>query len=78
MAHSRQTNGTPGWPRTLLSAAITKARLGILLFLFFILLLAWIAGFVIFHVAGALIHLLLMVALVLLIVHLVRSARARI
>jgi Family of unknown function (DUF5670) len=78
MALSRQTNGTPGWPQTLLSAAIAKARLAIFLFLFLILLLAWIVGFVIFHVAGALIHLLLVAALVLLIVHLVRGARARI
>lgn len=78
MALSPQTNRTPGWPRTQLSAAVTTVRLAIFLFLFFILLLAWIVGFVIFHVAGALIHLLLVVALVLLIVYLVRGARARI
>jgi hypothetical protein len=48
-----------------------------LLILFIILLLAWIFGFGVFHVAGGLIHLLLIVAVIALIVHLVRgTARA--
>lgn len=41
------------------------------LVLFIILLLAWIFGFVAFHVAGGLIHLLLIVALISLVVHFV-------
>jgi hypothetical protein len=40
--------------------------------LFAILLIAWIMGFVVFHVAGGLIHLLLIVAVISLIVHFVR------
>ena len=40
--------------------------------LFVILLIAWIFGFVVFHVAGGLIHLLLIVAVISLIVHFVR------
>ena len=48
-----------------------------LLALFIILLLAWIFGWGVFHVAGGLIHILLIVAVIALIVHLVRgTARA--
>jgi Family of unknown function (DUF5670) len=41
--------------------------------LFFILLVGWIFGFVLFHVAGALIHLLLILAVVALVIHLLRG-----
>jgi hypothetical protein len=44
------------------------------LVLFIVLLLAWIGGFVVFHVAGALIHILLIVAIISLIMHFVRGA----
>lgn len=44
--------------------------------LFIVLLVAWMAGFLAFHVAGGLIHLLLLFALISLIMHLVRGARA--
>lgn len=43
--------------------------------LFVILLLAWILGWGVFHVAGALIHILLLLALISLIVHFVAGAR---
>jgi hypothetical protein len=46
------------------------------LLIFFILLVLWVLGFTMFHVAGALIHLLLIVAVIALIVHLVRGPRA--
>jgi hypothetical protein len=42
------------------------------LILFFILLIMWVTGFIAFHVAGALIHLLLIIAVISLIVHFVR------
>ena len=42
------------------------------LFLFFILLVLWLLGFLAFHIAGGLIHLLIIVAVISLIVHLVR------
>ena len=42
--------------------------------LFILLLLAWIFGFVVFHVASWLIHLLLIAAVIFLIVHFVRGA----
>jgi hypothetical protein len=42
------------------------------LILFIILLIMWVMGFIAFHVAGALIHLLLIIAVISLIVHFVR------
>jgi hypothetical protein len=42
--------------------------------LFFILLVMWVMGFFAFHVAGALIHLLLIFALISLVLHLFRAA----
>lgn len=46
-----------------------------LLALFIILLVLWLLGFVAFHVAGGLIHLLLIVAIIALILHFIRGAR---
>lgn len=43
--------------------------------LFIILLIAWIFGFSIFHVAGGLIHLLLVFAVIALILHFVLGRR---
>lgn len=41
--------------------------------LFVILLVLWMLGFLAFHVAGGLIHLLLIIALISLVVHLFRG-----
>ena len=46
----------------------------IFLALFIFLLIAWVCGFLVFHIAGGLIHLLLLFAVIALIVHLVRAA----
>jgi hypothetical protein len=43
-----------------------------LLFLFFALLGIWLAGWLAFHIAGALIHLVLVFAVIAIVVHLVR------
>jgi hypothetical protein len=43
--------------------------------LFIILLIAWIGGFTVFHVAGGLIHLLLVLAVISLILHFVLGRR---
>jgi hypothetical protein len=43
------------------------------LVLFIVLLFAWLMGWTAFHVAGGLIHILLVVAVVSLILHLVRG-----
>lgn len=47
-----------------------------LLALFFILLIAWLLGFVAFHVTFGLIHLLLVVAVIALIFHFIAGRRA--
>jgi hypothetical protein len=44
--------------------------------LFIILLIAWLGGVTVFHIAGGLIHLLLVLALVSLVVHFVVGTRA--
>jgi hypothetical protein len=44
--------------------------------LFIILLIAWVMGFAVFHVASALIHILLVVALISLVLHFIRGPRA--
>ena len=44
-----------------------------LLVLFVILGVLWVLGWIVFHVAGSLIHLLLLVAVVSLILHFVRG-----
>jgi hypothetical protein len=43
--------------------------------LFVLLLIAWIGGFTVFHVAGGLIHLLLVLAVISLILHFVLGTR---
>ncbi|MGA3078703.1 MAG: lmo0937 family membrane protein [Bryobacteraceae bacterium] len=44
--------------------------------LFVILLILWLLGFFAFHVAGGLIHLLIILAVISLVVHLVRGRSA--
>ena len=44
--------------------------------LFFILLIMWMLGFAAFHVAGGLIHILLIVAVISLVMHFVRGRSA--
>jgi hypothetical protein len=50
-------------------------RFGPFLLIAFVLLILWVGGFVMFHVASALIHLLLLFAVISLVVHLVSGAR---
>jgi len=47
------------------------------LILALVLVLAWIGGFVVFHVAGFFIHLLLILAVISIIMHFVRGAAAK-
>ena len=44
--------------------------------LFVILLIAWVLGWGVFHAASAMIHILLVVALISLVLHFVRGPRA--
>ena len=46
-----------------------------LLFLAIILALAWIAGFGVFHVASAAIHVLIVLAVISIVMHFVRGSR---
>jgi hypothetical protein len=48
-----------------------------LLIVSLVLFLAWVGGFVVFHVAGFFIHLLLIVAVISLIMHFVRGMSAK-
>ena len=41
--------------------------------LFVVLLVAWLMGFTVFHVAGGLIHILLILAVISLVLHFVRG-----
>ncbi len=51
--------------------------MSILVLLFLLLIVAWICGFLLFHVASALIHLLPILAVIALVVYLVRNAGHR-
>ncbi len=50
--------------------------MGIFMVLFILLLLAWIFSWAVFHVAGGLLHILLVLAVISLIVHFVRGSRS--
>jgi hypothetical protein len=45
-------------------------RFGIFMVLAIVLMFAWLGAFLVFHIAGALIHLLLLFALISLVIHL--------
>jgi uncharacterized protein DUF5670 len=47
-----------------------------LVLLSIVLVFAWVASFIVLHVASALIHLLLIVALILLVIHLVKGRKS--
>ena len=52
-----------------------RRQMSIWTILFVVLLIAWIGGFTVFHVAGGLIHLLLVLAVISLILHFVMGTR---
>jgi hypothetical protein len=52
-----------------------EGTMSIYMILFFLLLLAWVGGFTMFHVAGALIHILLVFAVISLVLHFVMGRR---
>ena len=51
-------------------------RFGIFLLLAIVLVCVWVGAFVMFHVAGALIHLLLLFAVIFLAIHLFRGSKS--
>ncbi|HEY2460642.1 MAG TPA: lmo0937 family membrane protein [Candidatus Acidoferrum sp.] len=52
-------------------------RFSAFLALFLVLLMLWVGGFLVYHIASAFIHLLLIFALIALILHLFRGGKAR-
>jgi hypothetical protein len=52
-----------------------ERQMSIWTILFVVLLISWIGGFTVFHVAGGLIHLLLVFAVISLILHFVMGRR---
>jgi hypothetical protein len=58
------------------STALGENDMSIWTILFVVLLIAWIGGFTVFHVAGGLIHLLLIFAVISLVLHFVMGRRA--
>jgi hypothetical protein len=62
--------------RETLKARKQEKKMSIWTILFVILLIAWITGFSVFHVAGGLIHLLLVFAVISLILHFVMGRSA--
>jgi Family of unknown function (DUF5670) len=62
---------SPEFGAEILERDSRRRKMSIWTILFVILLLAWITGFSVFHVAGGLIHLLLVFAVISLILHFV-------
>ena len=54
---------------------VKERQMSIWTILFVVLLIAWLGGFTVFHVAGGLIHLLLVFAVISLILHFVLGKR---
>jgi uncharacterized membrane protein len=65
----------PGEDHYLRAEALAKERHRMLWTIFVILLILWILGFS-FHVAGSLIHILLVIAVIVLIINLISGRRA--
>ncbi len=51
-------------------------RFGIFLVLAIVLMFVWVGAFVMYHVAGALIHLLLLFAMIFLVIHLFSRSKS--
>ena len=70
---------TPGVHNSMVQFACGRIRnrrrspMSIFMILFVVLLVAWLLGLSVFHVAGGFIHILLIVAVISLIVHFVRG-----
>jgi hypothetical protein len=54
---------------------LAREEVQMLLILAIVLLVAWLCGFLVFHVASGLIHLLVVIAVILFILHFVRGRR---
>jgi hypothetical protein len=54
---------------------VNEMRFGPFLFIAFFLIFLWISGFLMFHIAGALLHLVLLLAVISIVVHLLTGKR---
>jgi hypothetical protein len=63
-----------GWHS--LTENLEELKMSIWMILFVVLLIAWVGGFTMFHVAGGLIHLLLLFAVISIVLHFVMGRRA--
>lgn len=72
---SNQERGSQSGDRDIFQSREGR-QMSIWTILFVILLIAWISGFTVFHVAGGLIHLLLVFAVISLILHFVLGRSA--
>ena len=72
----KPTEASKGLPRTYERHLKEREHMSIWMILFIVLLIAWIGGFTLFHAAGALIHLLLVFAVISIILHFVMGRRA--
>jgi hypothetical protein len=54
-----------------------RENMSIFTILFAVLVIAWLLGLTVFHVAGGLIHILLVLAVVALVLHFIRGGSAR-
>ena len=71
----RPAAGKSDSPYGLKTGKVKEKKMSIWTILFVVLLIAWIGGFTMFHVAGGLIHLLLVFAVISLILHFVMGRR---
>jgi len=71
----RPAAGKSNRPFWLQTGKLKEKKMSIWTILFVVLLIAWIGGFTMFHVAGGLIHLLLVFAVISLILHFVMGRR---
>jgi Family of unknown function (DUF5670) len=61
--------------RNNLLAVLGGIKMSVWMILFIVFVIAWIGGFTMFHVAGGLIHLLLLFAVISIILHFVMGRR---
>ena len=70
-----QTLASARFPTPTLQKRRREKQVSIWAILFVVLVIAWLGGFTVFHVAGGLIHLLLVLAVISLILHFVMGRR---
>jgi len=73
MARRKAAKYRVGLQPAILKRLEAVMRFGFFLALAIVLMFAWVGAFLVFHIAGALIHLLLLIALISLVIHLFKG-----